>query len=475
MSDSLLPVPSPTERGEPTPEAPRVPERSPGVVRPPEGTTWDPRVARNVLLAGLALRVAYFTLWRTFLIPPGTFGFGWEMGRVASALASGRGFADPFQEMSGSTAWVPPLFPFLVAGVFKVFGVYTTASGWVVLFLNSLFSSLTGVALYSLGTDLAGEKLGRRTAWVWALFPYTIYWPARVVWDTILTAYLLTAVVWLTVRIGREGTRRQWPAFGLLWGVAALSNPATLSFFLPSWAWALWAERRRGFPRPGRVVLALVLFALPVGAWMARNERVFGKLLFIRDNFGEELRLGNGPGGHGEWMVWLHPTHSPEELQRYLKMGEPAYVEWRGREAVASIRGNIPLFLGNCLRRINWFWFGTTKGEASDPFHLFRNFAFSVASLLAWVGLGLLRRDRRPEWVLFFWLFALFPLVYYVTFVVMRYRHPIEPEMILLIVYALSAAARPQDRAVSAVGYDVPVGPSLGPLPPGVMRTGNEG
>jgi hypothetical protein len=47
------------------------------------------------------------------------------MGRVARSLATGHGYADPFGGHSGPTAWVPPLFPLILALVFKLFGVYT--------------------------------------------------------------------------------------------------------------------------------------------------------------------------------------------------------------------------------------------------------------------------------------------------------------------------------------------------------------
>jgi 4-amino-4-deoxy-L-arabinose transferase-like glycosyltransferase len=474
MSDTLLPVPPPAPGGEPAPGVAEVRDRAPAGARPTGAAVWSPGVVRNVFLVGLALRVGYLTLARTYLMPPGNFGFGWEMGRIASALASGRGFADPFQGHTGPTAWVAPVFPLIIAGVFKVLGIYTTLSGWVVLLFNSVCSCLTAVVLYFVGTEIFGEKIGRRTAWVWAVFPYTVYWPTRVIWDTNLTACLLTVALWLTVRLGRDVTGRRLVAFGLLWGLAALTNPATLTFFVPSWGWVIRGEQKRGSLRPGRILGALFLALLPIGLWMLRNERVLGAPVFIRDNFGEELRLGNGPGGHGEWMVWLHPTHSVDEFRRYEAMGELRYVASRGSEAVASIRENVPLFLANCVRRANWFWFGTTRGEAWDPIDLLRSFTFAIATLLCWSGLALMRREGKKEWVLFFWLFALFPLVYYVTFVVTRYRHPIEPEMILLIVYALSAPrGRPRGRLDAS--YDLPITPALGPLPPGVMRSGHEG
>jgi 4-amino-4-deoxy-L-arabinose transferase-like glycosyltransferase len=454
MGENLLPLAAdprgsdPGAQRLPAPSEPKLPAAR------PVATPTDRRLAWRVFLVGLALRLTYVLLARGYASPRDHFGFGWEMGRVARALASGRGFADPFHGETGPTAWVAPVFPVVMGGIFRLFGTYSSVSGFLVLAFSSLCSCLTALILYGMGSDLFGEVVGRRTAWFWALCPYTIYWPTRVVWDTSLTALVLTAAFWLTLRFGERGTPRRWCAFGLLWGLAALTNPATLAFAPPSWAWAIARGKRGGGFRAGRVLVALVLALAPVGAWMARNRVALGRVVFIRDNFGEELRLGNGPGGHGEWMVWLHPTQSPEEYARYAAEGESRYVDLRGREAVQSILGDLPLFAANSVRRMSWFWLGTTKGESDDALYAIRSVAFAMGSVLAWGGLLLMRQRGQREWWLFFGLLVLYPVVYYATFVVTRYRHPIEPEMALLMVFAVSCA---EPRPLGAPRAEVPM------------------
>src|ERR1700687_234893 len=63
--------------------------------------------------------------------------FGYETGRIARAIATGRGFSDPVTVGSGPTAWMTPVYPYLVAGVFKIFGVYSKRSALILLSLNS--------------------------------------------------------------------------------------------------------------------------------------------------------------------------------------------------------------------------------------------------------------------------------------------------------------------------------------------------
>src|SRR5688572_425284 len=46
--------------------------------------------------------------------------FGWETGRVAFSIAIGHGFASPFPEgPTGPTAWLPPVYAYLAAAIFK--------------------------------------------------------------------------------------------------------------------------------------------------------------------------------------------------------------------------------------------------------------------------------------------------------------------------------------------------------------------
>ena len=47
---------------------------------------------------------------------------GAEYDAIAQAIRSGRGFADPFREPTGVTAWMPPTLPLLLAGLYWLCG-----------------------------------------------------------------------------------------------------------------------------------------------------------------------------------------------------------------------------------------------------------------------------------------------------------------------------------------------------------------
>src|SRR5204863_1716089 len=133
---------------------------------------------------------------------------------------------------------------------------------------------------------------------------------------------------------------KPWIGFGLLWGVAALTNTSLISFLPASGLWAWYRSSKQKKPALAGVVLASVFFVATIAPWLVRNYEVFGKFILIRSNFGAELRLGNGPGADGTWMSYLHPTQNSVEMKRYEQLGETNYIAERKREALEFIRAD---------------------------------------------------------------------------------------------------------------------------------------
>src|SRR3984957_3181705 len=156
----------------------------------------------------LLLRVGWIVVGHTykFKSTDNNFGFGWEMGRIAAAIASGHGFSNAFGTPTGPTAWEPPLYPYLTAGVFHIFGIYSRASAFVLLSINSLFSALTCIPIFLIARRIFSEQVAVGSAWTWALLPYAMPWCTRWVWETSLSPLLLAVIFWLALTIeDREG------------------------------------------------------------------------------------------------------------------------------------------------------------------------------------------------------------------------------------------------------------------------------
>lgn len=410
-----------------------------------------------IVLMALLLRVAWIVIGHTykFKTTDNNFSFGWEMGRIAASIASGHGFSNPFGPQTGPTAWEPPLYPFLVAGVFRVFGIYSPTSAFVVLAINSVFSALTCIPIFLIARRIFSEKVAVGSAWAWALLPNVMFWCTRAVWETSLAALLLATIFWLTLTLEDRTGWLPWLRFGLLWGITALSSTSLLSFLPAAGLWAWFRRAKQGKQSLAGVVLASVIFLACITPWLVRNYQTFGKFIFIRDNFGAELRLGNGPGANGTWMEYLHPTQDIYAMRQYQSMGELPYVTMRGRQAVDYIKANYLRFVGLCIKRFIYFWAGPPKATQPPWMNDAKNSLFLASSVLAFWGLASALRLRKPGAWLLFWLIAIYPAVYYVVFPSQRYRVPIEPEMLILCVFVLTEAG----KKATAAGHNSSLSP----------------
>ena len=172
--------------------------------------------------------------------------FGWEMGWTARALASGHGFSSPFFPVSGPTAMVSPLYTALLAGVFRLFGIYSLTSAFVILSINSLFSSLACIPVYFSANYSLGSRGAKLASWAWAFYPFAIYFSAGRVWEYSLTSLLFTCCFCIAQRIHISSKWVEWLGFGLLYGITANSNPAVLSSLPFLLILALWKVRQIG-------------------------------------------------------------------------------------------------------------------------------------------------------------------------------------------------------------------------------------
>ncbi len=366
------------------------------------------------------------------------FGFGFEMGRVGRSIALGQGFSNPYGDHTGLSAWEPPLYPYLIGGVFRLFGIYSVASAWILLSINSLFASMTTIPVFLIAQRTFGERVAIWSARAWALNPYVWYWSIHWIWDTTLTPFILALVFLIALELERRPGFTGWIFFGVLWGVAALANPASLSFLPFCGLWIWWRRHRRGLPSIAGVALSSFVFFLVLSPWLIRNYEVFGRFVFIRDDFGLQLRLGNNRFSDGMLFASLQPNLNQPELEYFKRMGELKYEAFCRQRAFDWIRAHPARFVIISLKRFFYYWNGVPRPTSSvSPFD-FRSSLFLASSVLAIWGAGRAVRRNRPGAWLFAGLILTYPVVYYFVFPHARYRHPIEPGLFILIVFLLS-------------------------------------
>ncbi len=435
---------------------PSIPPRNSGTFRASSLIFWT----------ALALRILVITIGHTYRIRAlqDHFQFGWEMGRVARALATGYGYADPFVGHTGPTAWVPPLYPLLMAAVFKLAGVYTALSAWILLAINSVFSAAIVPAIYEIAARCYSRKVAIWSAWLWALYPAALQYAVHWVWEMSLTTMLFSFALVLALRMrgigeadpppnpsdrdphgqvfvrGVESTSR-WLLFGFLWGLIALSN-SSLLLFLPACGLWILLDAPNKSAAIARTALASVLFFAVIAPWIYRNWTVFHVFIPMRSNLGAELYAGSGPGSNGfPFVATLPLVERDPETMRYKALGEIVWVHEQGTKAKAYIASHKAHFALITLKRIYFYWVSVPHPDEGSPWgESFRELNYCFLSITGWLGLLLSLKNRTPAAWLFAWAFVLLPLTYYFVTVNARFRHPLEPLIAILTVYLFQSA-----------------------------------
>jgi hypothetical protein len=382
-----------------------------------------------------------------------TAPFEQETGSIARSMATGSGFSNPFGRPTGPTAWLTPVYPWLVVAAFKVFGIFTVRSFFFLVFLNILFSSAVCVPIFYAGTRVAGIGVAAGAAWLWALFPNGIMIPFEWIWDTSLAALLSATLLWTTLQLAESQRLRDWCAYGLLWGFTLMTNPSLGSLlpFLLGWAvyraWRTHDSRRTDWRWVSKPAVALGLAIFCCVPWTVRNFIVFNHFVPLRSNFPLELYIGNNENYDDKHIRFPGPITKDRETLRYFRMGETAFMREEMRKATNFIRTHPRVELILTGERFLAFWGGIAHPLdnflAADS-RLARGVILcaTLSGIAALCGIVVLLW-RHSVYAFPLAVFpAIFPFLYYVTHTSLRYRHPIDPVVLLLDAIAAGALVR---------------------------------
>jgi len=422
-----------------------------------------------VFIVGFAFFIRMLLLyhgWKTAPVPVRDFvPYGYELGRVARAIAAGEGFSSPLRMVdTGPTIWFTPIYPYLVGGIFKIWGIYTDLSRIIIQTLNYAFAALTIIPIYSIAKRTFGEAVAVGASWFWVFLPTSLFFPLTWIWDTSMAALFLALIFWATLAMQEAHTTWSWAGYGALWAFGVLVNPAVLSLFPFLLGWLIWESRRNGAPWIKFSGATILVFAIALVPWTVRNYRVFGKFIVLRSNFGLELWLGNNASVPDSWAPWMHPNDDRDEALKYQRMGEIAYMAEKQHEAISFIKTHPADTLRFTFHRFINNWLAVSDSPldswAYSPYYLKAFVVLNILlSLFTFVGALFAYRVKLPEAFPYAMVLLIFPLIFYVTHASLRYRFPMDPIMMVLSAYGVAQSIallrgrlRHPSRAVTPVG-----------------------
>jgi hypothetical protein len=408
-----------------------------------------------VVLAALAVRlIVVGFVYQDFLVEGRDhWEFGFETGKIAYSIAHGHGFSNPFWIETGPTAILAPVFPYLVSYVFTVFGAYTKASALVILGFNCLVSAVTCMPIFFLARNSFGLRTAIAAAWVWAFFPYAIYFSADSMWSHSLVALLLMLIVLIAAYLETRTSLWMWAGLGFLWGFAALTTPVVLTVVPFLGGWVCYRLHRNGKNWKLPAATAFIALIVTVAPWMVRNMRLFHQPVFLEDNFWMEVCVGNLGDGRHWWNDAVHPAGSATEMSEYRRLGELGYMHRARGLAFDFIRLHPGLYLWRSFRRFVYMWTGfwslNREYLREEPYDLANIFFCTGFTVLAMTGLYKAFHRSWDATMPYALILLAFPVAYYVAHPEISFRQPIDPILIIFASFAIFSRKKPDSMLPS--------------------------
>ena len=310
--------------------------------------------AAAALLVHDSASYAFFPPFVPHLLPYEIHHLGGENHSIATALLAGRGFSDPFRVPTGPTAWMPPVIPFILAVLIKIFGTGLALTTVVAIFQDLIWIG-AGFAIFI----VARESARRTTPWA-VLAAYALMILALFRWFfqtnhdppfVMATLFALWAMGVSALRNDCRHVRGLW--WGVLGGFCALVAPVTAVVWTAATGFLLRTRRLR----VRAALIAAAFFVATLLPWTYRNYVVFGEIIPIKSNIFFDIYFSTEVVPTGiptEGIFRKHPyiEVAKEGISEYERLGEQEFLRDYRARAIALLHQRPGLFLKKALQRL---------------------------------------------------------------------------------------------------------------------------
>lgn len=381
---------------------------------------------------------------------------GAEYDEIARAIRAGRGFSDPFREPSGPTAWMAPVLPYILAGLYWATDDERELVVEIILSLKYLVLLLTGLMVVRESRRLLRPGVGH------VVFAIALLAHFHGMFQRTHDEWLLLLVVdctWLGIVRWWSGpgswlASALWGAFG---GFAALCSPVAGVTWAVLTA-ARWLPRAlagthglRGRLRAGTPLLLAAFCSIAVVMpWMIRNRLVLGDWIPIKSNCVYEIwqsQCLDDDGVVDSQAFAFHPWQGAgNERREYVAAGELEFIASKWPEVRQSVRedpwGVLDRVANRFLAATVWYRLSLYEQQQEQWLvHLKRIvFVLPLASIL--LVLWLRKQPLEKEFLAAAFIYAIYLTPYVLISYYERYALPLLGVKAMLVTYAVDTLIR---------------------------------
>ena len=375
-----------------------------------------------IFLFSVVVRFIYLCFFKQNIIyiEHSIFGDAAQYILIAKNIAAGNGFNMlPDSNLLANRA---PLFPFILAWIFKLFGT----GYWPARIFQVCISSLVPVITYLIGKEITTKRVAIVSAYISIFYPLYIFYSAYLLTETLFVFLSGLSLLYLIKFVKTGSYRTSWLA-GMFLGFSALTRPVALGFGLFFGICYFFAARRRF---KGLVIILITMFLI-IAPWTIRNYIVFEKFVPITTYAGITFYSGNNPmnktGGCIRDVDFIWPKET-------ATMGEAEASSYTFRKGLEFVRHNPVTFLKMSIKKLGRLWRifpYWTSGFTNIKYKLISMFSYGLILPFFLIGIFLSIRNWKlvlPLYCLIVYT-SIFCMVFFGT---MRFRLPIMPAVIVL-------------------------------------------
>jgi 4-amino-4-deoxy-L-arabinose transferase-like glycosyltransferase len=273
-------------------------------------------VKKEILLKYFPLGLLLFVicLWSAYQIrlvwidPKPLGGDEADYNSLAQSILAGNGFALSDGEL---TAWRTPGFPFILAGIYFLFGTDITHARLVLI----LFTAVTGLVLYFFADDLLDNRYVSALAGICYLLSLNTLQMATQLYGENTAGLVLLLAFWCVSKMKKKPSVVLSVIAGSLMGLAVLNRGYLLLLIFVPFLWLLRTHKQLAI---SFLLVTLVL----IGGWVVRNRIVMG-IFTLSTQPAQEMWCGNNAWARGAWPgEWAKPS---SEQRKYLEDRTPGF------------------------------------------------------------------------------------------------------------------------------------------------------
>lgn len=358
---------------------------------------------------------------------------------MAEGLAERGELADHY----GQHAFYSAGYPLLLAPFFTILG----SSAGAAIAVNLLLCAISLGLIYRLGFALSAQ----RSAGLLAAAAYALWlpglWNATMLAKENLTTPLLLGIALCAIAIARD--QRPMAAAsvaGLLWGAALITGGSALLLCLGVGAalMLLWRARRRFAPAFAAGLCFVAAAAVLMAPWLYATNQMVGRPV-LTTNAAFNLYLGNNPAATGRFVSIADTPLGKDWNATRAQLGEVGNADRLQAEALDWIAANPGTAARLAALKLVYFW----QPNLPDAGEMAASKAVAAIRLVEVVQYGLIlllglfafaSRRIAPDakWI-FAAMIAGFWLIHAAAYIIVRYRDPVIPLLIVLAAVPVAA------------------------------------